>query len=57
MNICFRDRNMKGIRLLLRQDKPDNFASKWNPFNDDVPYVTFTFHPLYFHKGTDEVTY
>ncbi|XP_023016828.2 tumor protein p63-regulated gene 1-like protein isoform X1 [Leptinotarsa decemlineata] len=50
-----RDRNMKGIRLLLRQDKPDNFASKWNPFNDDVPYLTFTYHPLFFHKDcTDE---
>ncbi|XP_023016829.2 tumor protein p63-regulated gene 1-like protein isoform X3 [Leptinotarsa decemlineata] len=49
------DRNMKGIRLLLRQDKPDNFASKWNPFNDDVPYLTFTYHPLFFHKDcTDE---
>ncbi|CAH1973503.1 unnamed protein product [Acanthoscelides obtectus] len=50
-----RDRNMKGIRLLLRQDKPETLASKWNPFNDDVPYLTFTFHPLFFHKDcTDE---
>ncbi|VEN52580.1 unnamed protein product [Callosobruchus maculatus] len=49
------DRNMKGVRLLLRQDKPETLASKWNPFNDDVPYLTFTFHPLYFHKDcTDE---
>lgn len=47
----FRDRNMKGIRLLLKQEKPDNLASKWNPFNSDVPFWTFTFHPLYFHKG------
>lgn len=49
------ERNMKGIRLLLKQDKPDNLASKWNPFNNDVPFWTFTFHPLYFHKDcTDE---
>ncbi|CAG9863390.1 unnamed protein product [Phyllotreta striolata] len=50
-----RDRNMKGIRLLLKQDKPDSFVSKWNPFNNEVPFLTFTFHPLYFHKDcTDE---
>ncbi|XP_050504166.1 tumor protein p63-regulated gene 1-like protein isoform X2 [Diabrotica virgifera virgifera] len=49
------DRNMRGIRLLLKQDKTDNFASKWNPFNTEVPFMTFTYHPLYFHKDcTDE---
>ncbi|XP_072388858.1 tumor protein p63-regulated gene 1 protein-like isoform X2 [Diabrotica undecimpunctata] len=49
------DRNMRGIRLLLKQDKPDNFSSKWNPFNAEVPFMTFTYHPLYFHKDcTDE---
>ncbi|XP_057662335.1 tumor protein p63-regulated gene 1-like protein isoform X1 [Diorhabda carinulata] len=45
-----RDRNMKGIRLLLKQDKPDSFASKWNPFNSEVHFLTFTYHPLYYHK-------
>ncbi|XP_057662343.1 tumor protein p63-regulated gene 1-like protein isoform X2 [Diorhabda carinulata] len=44
------DRNMKGIRLLLKQDKPDSFASKWNPFNSEVHFLTFTYHPLYYHK-------
>lgn len=44
------DRNMKGIRLLLKQDKPDSFASKWNPFNNEVHFLTFTYHPLYYHK-------
>ncbi|XP_018568433.1 tumor protein p63-regulated gene 1-like protein isoform X2 [Anoplophora glabripennis] len=49
------ERNMKGIRLLLKQEKSDNLASKWNPFNNEVPFWTFTFHPLYFHKDcTDE---
>ncbi|CAH1154337.1 unnamed protein product [Phaedon cochleariae] len=50
-----RERNMKGIRLLLKQEKPENLATKWNPFSDDVPYLTFSFHPLFFHKDcTDE---
>ncbi|KAJ8918539.1 hypothetical protein NQ315_013044 [Exocentrus adspersus] len=49
-----RDRNMKGIRLLLKQEKPDNLASKWNPFNEDVPFWTFTFHPLFFHKDCND---
>ncbi|KAG5890619.1 hypothetical protein JTB14_005127 [Gonioctena quinquepunctata] len=48
------DRNIKGIRLLLRQDKPENFVSKWNPFNDDVPYLTFTYHPLFYHKDCSD---
>ncbi|CAH1102638.1 unnamed protein product [Psylliodes chrysocephalus] len=49
------DRNMRGIRLLLKQDKPETLTSKWNPFNSEVPFLTFTYHPLYFHKDcTDE---
>ncbi|XP_060529641.1 tumor protein p63-regulated gene 1 protein-like isoform X2 [Cylas formicarius] len=49
------NRNMKGIRILFGKGKPVHFASKWNPFKEDIPIWTFTFHPLYFHKDcTDE---
>jgi hypothetical protein len=44
------NRNMKGVRLIWNKDKPDNFGTLWNPFNEDVPFCTFTFHPLFFHK-------
>ncbi|XP_076266454.1 tumor protein p63-regulated gene 1 protein-like isoform X1 [Rhynchophorus ferrugineus] len=50
-----RDRNMKGIRILFGQGRPIKLASKWNPFTEDLPIWTFTYHPLYFHKDcTDE---
>ncbi|XP_076266457.1 tumor protein p63-regulated gene 1 protein-like isoform X4 [Rhynchophorus ferrugineus] len=49
------DRNMKGIRILFGQGRPIKLASKWNPFTEDLPIWTFTYHPLYFHKDcTDE---
>ncbi|ENN81610.1 hypothetical protein D910_06399 [Dendroctonus ponderosae] len=49
------DRNMKGIRILFGKGKPIKLSSKWNPFTEDLPIWTFTYHPLYFHKGcTDE---
>lgn len=47
----FRDRNMKGIRILFGKGKPIKLSSKWNPFTEDLPIWTFTYHPLYFHKG------
>ncbi|XP_045473746.1 tumor protein p63-regulated gene 1-like protein isoform X1 [Harmonia axyridis] len=50
-----RDRNMRGARLMWKQEKPATLGSKWNPFTDNVPFCTFTYHPLYFHKdGTVE---
>lgn len=42
---------MRGIRLMWNNGKPLNFGNKWNPLNNDVPFVTFTAHPLWFHKG------
>ncbi|KAL1498285.1 hypothetical protein ABEB36_009106 [Hypothenemus hampei] len=49
------DRNMKGIRILFGKGKPIKLSSKWNPFTEDLPIWTFTYHPLYFHKDcTDE---
>ncbi|XP_044271270.1 tumor protein p63-regulated gene 1-like protein isoform X1 [Tribolium madens] len=45
-----RNRHMKGVRLLWNKNKPENLGVYWNPFNEDVPFCTFTFHPLFFHK-------
>ncbi|XP_044271271.1 tumor protein p63-regulated gene 1-like protein isoform X2 [Tribolium madens] len=44
------NRHMKGVRLLWNKNKPENLGVYWNPFNEDVPFCTFTFHPLFFHK-------
>ncbi|XP_030753241.1 tumor protein p63-regulated gene 1 protein-like isoform X2 [Sitophilus oryzae] len=49
------DRNMKGIRILFGKGRPIKLSSKWNPFTEDLPIWTFTYHPLFFHKDcTDE---
>jgi len=44
------NRNMRGIRLMWNHGKPLNFGNKWNPLCNDVPFTTFTSHPLFFHK-------
>lgn len=46
------DRNMRGARLMWKQEKPNSLSAKWNPFVDNVPFCTFTYHPLYFHKDS-----
>ncbi|XP_008197996.1 tumor protein p63-regulated gene 1-like protein isoform X5 [Tribolium castaneum] len=43
-------RNMKGVRLLWNKTKGEKLGAYWNPFKEDVPFCTFTFHPLFFHK-------
>ncbi|EFA10331.1 tumor protein p63-regulated gene 1-like protein isoform X2 [Tribolium castaneum] len=45
-----RSRNMKGVRLLWNKTKGEKLGAYWNPFKEDVPFCTFTFHPLFFHK-------
>mgnify|MGYP005985772905 CR=1 FL=1 len=50
-NLSYSNRNTKGVRLVWNKNKPYNFSSYWNPFNDDIPFCTFTYHPLFFHKG------
>lgn len=49
----FRDRGMLGIRLLWNSGQPLPFIKRWNPFTDDLPLLTFTSHPLYWHKGIE----
>lgn len=50
-NAFCRNRNMRGVRLVWNREDKANFGNQWNPFNDDIPFATFTFHPLYFNQG------
>ncbi|XP_046389553.1 tumor protein p63-regulated gene 1-like protein isoform X2 [Ischnura elegans] len=43
-------RNTKGVRALWNRGAPISFGRRWNPFNSDIPFVTYTFHPLYWAR-------
>ncbi|XP_066996138.1 tumor protein p63-regulated gene 1-like protein [Anabrus simplex] len=45
-----RSRNMRGLRALWNRGEDLPFSKKWNPFNKDIPFVTYTSHPLIWHK-------
>ncbi|KAG8227939.1 hypothetical protein J437_LFUL008751 [Ladona fulva] len=45
-----RARNTKGVRALWNRGAPISFGRRWNPFNSDIPFVTYTFHPLYWAR-------
>ncbi|XP_046389552.1 tumor protein p63-regulated gene 1-like protein isoform X1 [Ischnura elegans] len=45
-----RSRNTKGVRALWNRGAPISFGRRWNPFNSDIPFVTYTFHPLYWAR-------
>uniref|UniRef100_A0A1B6CE73 HSac2 domain-containing protein n=2 Tax=Clastoptera arizonana TaxID=38151 RepID=A0A1B6CE73_9HEMI len=50
-----RSRNMRGVRAMWNQGEPLNFTKKWNPFSNDIPWNTYTSHPLLWHKeGNDK---
>lgn len=36
---------------MWNKGEPIAFSKKWNPFNNDIPFLTFTSHPLLWHKG------
>ncbi|XP_011497520.1 PREDICTED: tumor protein p63-regulated gene 1-like protein isoform X2 [Ceratosolen solmsi marchali] len=48
-----RSRNMFGMRLMWNKGQPLSMDKKWNPFAKNIPWCTFTSHPLYFHTGPD----
>ncbi|KAJ8683261.1 hypothetical protein QAD02_019053 [Eretmocerus hayati] len=48
-----RSRNMFGMRLMWNKGQPLSLDKKWNPFAKDIPWLTFTSHPLYWHKGSE----
>ncbi|XP_071446487.1 tumor protein p63-regulated gene 1-like protein isoform X1 [Hetaerina americana] len=45
-----RSRNTRGVRALWNRGAPISFGRRWNPFNSDIPFVTYTFHPLYWAR-------
>uniref|UniRef100_A0A0A9YIB9 Tumor protein p63-regulated gene 1-like protein n=1 Tax=Lygus hesperus TaxID=30085 RepID=A0A0A9YIB9_LYGHE len=47
-------RNMSGVRVMWNQGKPMAFVKKWNPFEKEIPFCTFTSHPLLWHAGAEE---
>lgn len=44
-----RARNSRGLRVMWNNGEPIAFSKKWNPFNNDIPFLTFTSHPLLRH--------
>ncbi|KAG6462220.1 hypothetical protein O3G_MSEX013122 [Manduca sexta] len=55
-----RERNLRGVRLMWNKGEPVPLKTVWNPFSQDVPFLTFASHPIFWHKegGLEEkVTY
>ncbi|XP_073943605.1 tumor protein p63-regulated gene 1-like protein isoform X4 [Choristoneura fumiferana] len=44
------ERNLRGVRLMWNKGEPLPLKMAWNPFNQDVPFITFASHPIYWHK-------
>ncbi|XP_028038273.1 tumor protein p63-regulated gene 1-like protein isoform X1 [Bombyx mandarina] len=51
-----RERNLRGVRLMWNKGEPLPLKTVWNPFSQDVPFLTFASHPIYWHKdgGVEE---
>ncbi|XP_014236929.1 tumor protein p63-regulated gene 1-like protein isoform X3 [Trichogramma pretiosum] len=47
------NRNMFGMRLMWNKGQPLSVDKKWNPFAKNIPWLTFSSHPLYWHKGSE----
>ncbi|XP_049867532.1 tumor protein p63-regulated gene 1-like protein isoform X2 [Pectinophora gossypiella] len=48
-----RERNLRGVRLMWNKGEPLPLKTVWNPFSQDVPFITFASHPIYWHKDGD----
>ncbi|XP_053625381.1 tumor protein p63-regulated gene 1-like protein isoform X4 [Plodia interpunctella] len=44
------ERNLRGVRLMWNKGEPLPLKTVWNPFSQDVPFLTFASHPIYWHK-------
>ncbi|XP_063221076.1 tumor protein p63-regulated gene 1-like protein isoform X2 [Bacillus rossius redtenbacheri] len=44
-------RNTRGVRVLWNHRQPLGLGKKWNPFSKEIPFTTYTSHPLFWHKG------
>ncbi|XP_023727169.1 tumor protein p63-regulated gene 1 protein isoform X4 [Cryptotermes secundus] len=45
-----RSRNIRGLRVMWNNGQPITFRKKWNPFSNDIPWTTYTSHPLLWRK-------
>ncbi|XP_013180410.1 PREDICTED: tumor protein p63-regulated gene 1-like protein isoform X2 [Papilio xuthus] len=50
-----RERNLRGVRLMWNKGEPLSLKTAWNPFSQDVPFLTFASHPIFWHKDTEGV--
>ncbi|XP_016922441.1 tumor protein p63-regulated gene 1-like protein isoform X1 [Apis cerana] len=48
-----RKRHMSGIRLMWNKGNPLPLIKKWNPFAKDIPWLTYSSHPLFWYKGSE----
>lgn len=46
----FRNRNQLGIRVMWNEEKPLSVLTSWNPFSREIPWKTFSNHPLYSYE-------
>ncbi|XP_076684065.1 tumor protein p63-regulated gene 1-like protein isoform X2 [Andrena cerasifolii] len=46
-------RFMSGIRMMWNKGDPLPLTKKWNPFAKDIPWLTYTSHPLFWYKGSE----
>ncbi|XP_076652329.1 tumor protein p63-regulated gene 1-like protein isoform X1 [Halictus rubicundus] len=49
----FSRRSMYGVRLMWNKGDPLPLTKKWNPFAKDIPWLTYTSHPLFWYKGSE----
>ncbi|XP_071110027.1 tumor protein p63-regulated gene 1-like protein [Haliotis cracherodii] len=50
------DRQHGGIQLRWNRGQDLTFGQKWNPFATDIPWVSFTHHPILYNPKENETT-
>lgn len=44
------ERNLRGVRMMWNKGEALPLKTSWNPFSQDVPFLTFASHPIYWYK-------
>ncbi|XP_035436413.1 tumor protein p63-regulated gene 1-like protein isoform X2 [Spodoptera frugiperda] len=44
------ERHLRGVRLMWNKGEPIPLKTVWNPFSQDVPFLTFASHPIFWYK-------